>query len=300
MTDWDDPAFDLPPVAAATGPFATPAFFQAVEPWEPGEPLVCAGDGALLVLRRVDGDLIWWGDPEVTDYHSPAGEGVDALLAEVIAAERPARVVLDSLPGEAVPPLLAGLEKAGLVVDRRVHEMAAVLALPSDHDEFLTAIGKKERHEVRRKARRYERMVGPITLQTHRGTGWAFEEFVRLHRQAGGDKGEFLTDERQELFARLADSDGWRFDLLHTEHGTAAAVVFGYVDDDGYFLYNSAYDPVFADASPGVVLLGAMIEQAIAEGLPRFDFLKGDETYKFRLGAEERPLTELVGTPEPA
>jgi CelD/BcsL family acetyltransferase involved in cellulose biosynthesis len=33
-----------------------------------------------------------------------------------------------------------------------------------------------------------------------------------------------------------------------------------------------------------------MIEQAIGEGIGRFDFLKGDEVYKFRLGAEERPL----------
>jgi CelD/BcsL family acetyltransferase involved in cellulose biosynthesis len=36
-----------------------------------------------------------------------------------------------------------------------------------------------------------------------------------------------------------------------------------------------------------------MIERAIDERRPRFDFLKGDETYKFRLGAEERPLYRL-------
>ena len=40
-----------------------------------------------------------------------------------------------------------------------------------------------------------------------------------------------------------------------------------------------------------------MIETAIEEGLPRFDFLKGDEVYKFRLGAEERPLFRLEARP---
>ncbi len=40
-------------------------------------------------------------------------------------------------------------------------------------------------------------------------------------------------------------------------------------------------------------MLGAMIERAVQEGRRIFDFLKGDENYKFRLGAEPRPLYEI-------
>ena len=36
------------------------------------------------------------------------------------------------------------------------------------------------------------------------------------------------------------------------------------------------------------------IEFAIEEGQAIFDFLKGDEAYKFRLGAEPRPLFQVA------
>jgi CelD/BcsL family acetyltransferase involved in cellulose biosynthesis len=44
------------------------------------------------------------------------------------------------------------------------------------------------------------------------------------------------------------------------------------------------------------VLLGLLIDRSIRSGLEVFDFLKGDEAYKFRLGAEPRPLYSLAGT----
>jgi CelD/BcsL family acetyltransferase involved in cellulose biosynthesis len=39
-----------------------------------------------------------------------------------------------------------------------------------------------------------------------------------------------------------------------------------------------------------------LIERSIADGLSRFDFLKGEEPYKYRLGAVERPLSIIEGT----
>ena len=38
-----------------------------------------------------------------------------------------------------------------------------------------------------------------------------------------------------------------------------------------------------------------LIESAIGAGLSHFDFLKGDEQYKYRLGARKRPLYEIRG-----
>jgi len=45
------------------------------------------------------------------------------------------------------------------------------------------------------------------------------------------------------------------------------------------------------------VLLALLIEDAIMQGMAVFDFLKGDEVYKFRLGARRRPLYVIEHRP---
>lgn len=294
MTLTDHPGFDLAPVAEGTGPFCTQAFLDTAARFEEGTPLLAASETAFLPFRRVGDDIRFIGDPEVTDYHTPRGEGSEDLVASIAEDAGSVRFVLDSLPEEAAKPLAAGLSAAGMDVSTRVHEVAAVLHLPATVDEYLASIGKKERHEVRRKRRRFEAMVGDVDHVVVSGAGWALDEFLRLHRLAAGEKGRFMTQERAALFTELAQIEGWRFDLLRVGDRRAVAIMFGYVDPTGYYLYNSGYDPEASDASPGVVLLSVMIESAIEEGVGSFDFLKGDEAYKFRLGAERRPLIEIV------
>ncbi len=290
---WDSPAWDAPPLAPAVGPFAGRGFLQVM--WEhrrrPGDELVFAESAeGLVALVRNDGDVRFVGEADLTDYHSPLGPDPRPALAEAVATID-GRWELDSIPVEGVDPVVEGLEGGGANVEVVEDTVTAVVSLPATFDEYLASIGKKQRHELRRKRRRYVEVVGSLVHEAHHDVGWAFDEFVRLHRLAAGDKGTFMTADMEALFRALVALEGWRVDLLRIP-GTdrAAAAMFGYADDDGYFLYNSAYDPELAAASPGWVLLGTMIERAIAEGRPRFDFLKGDEEYKFRFGAEERRL----------
>lgn len=294
MTLWNDPGFDLPPVAHAVGPFGSSDFLRVVTPYERGEPFVVSSEHGLLALVREGATVRFAGDREVTDYHTPLGDDTEDLIARVADDAAVDRFELDSLPEEAAKPLASGLTSLGWTVESRDEEMAAVLTLPESFDQYLSDVGKKERHEIRRKRRRFQEAVGEVRHETHRGPGWALDEFVRLHRLAGGEKGSFMTEERCQMFTSLLELSGWRIDLLRTPNDTAAACVVGFTDTSGYYLYNSAYDPGLAEGSPGVVLLGTMIERAIEEGMPRFDFLKGDETYKFRLGASERPLSEVI------
>ena len=122
------------------------------------------------------------------------------------------------------------------------------------------------------------------------GSVGAFDAFVTMHRAALGEKGAFFDDAMASFFAALLDLDGAALDLLTAGDGTPVAAAFGFEEPDAYYLYNSAFDPDLGKVSPGVVLVDRMIEQAIAAGRARFDFLKGDEAYKFRMGAEARPL----------
>jgi CelD/BcsL family acetyltransferase involved in cellulose biosynthesis len=290
--DWDSPGFDLTPLAAAMGPFPRRPFLETW--WRHRgsglELMLVESPGALLPLARFGDHVGFLGEPDLTDYHCPLGKDVEQAVADLVPLLSQGEVVvLDSLPVEAMEAIRAGMAGAGAAFNVEEHAVSAVLDLGSSFGHWLDAIGKKERHEIRRKRRRYEEVLGPIVHETHFGAGFGFEQFVSLHRRAAGEKASFMTDEMRSFFADLTTLPGWRIDLL--AHGEAAtACLFGYTDDSGYYLYNSSYDPDLAAASPGQVLLSSMIERATEEGRSYIDFLKGEEDYKFRLGARRRAL----------
>jgi CelD/BcsL family acetyltransferase involved in cellulose biosynthesis len=99
----------------------------------------------------------------------------------------------------------------------------------------------------------------------------------------------------EAFFSALLELPGTVLDFLVGGDGQALAAGFGFEDERAYYLYNSAYFPAAAEASPGAVLVDLLIGRAIEAGRSRFDLLKGDEAYKFRLGARPRPLYLLEG-----
>ncbi|MGQ0848973.1 MAG: GNAT family N-acetyltransferase [Actinomycetota bacterium] len=292
---------ELVAIAPAVGPFPQVPFLSAW--WEvfgsDWKPLIVDWAEGWMPLMELDGRVEFMGGSDLTDYHSPlsingAAEGLSGAIQRLLSeVGHGSRVTFDSLPFEAAAPLEPAMRANGLspVIDE--HAQAMVLDLPEEAGEFYRRLTKKERHELRRKRRRYEEQVGPVVLTSLTGTGRGFEQFVRLHRMANGTKGDFLTECRVRFFAQLAALPGWRVDLLETAVG-ASACLFGWSDGTDYYLYNSSYDSAFHASAPGLVLLVAMIEKGIEEGWRRFDFLKGEEPYKARLGAHPRPLYRIV------
>jgi CelD/BcsL family acetyltransferase involved in cellulose biosynthesis len=286
----------LEPRAPATGPFARAPFLSAVTELT-GERVSTVSDAATALVVTAEADEVRLaGDSELTDYHCPLGSEVKSAVACLVdTAPSGTRFRFDSLPGEAAAEIVDAFAATGLHATSERHAVTAVVDITAGYDAYLDAIGKKQRHEVRRKRRRYEDEVGELLHEVHDGHDWALDEFFRLHRLSEGEKGAFMTPDHERFFRTLAALDGWRIDILRVPGSErATACLFSYVDDEGVYLYNSAYDPALRDASPGVAIVGSMIEQACHEGLPRFDFLKGDEVYKFRLGAQERPLYEVA------
>jgi CelD/BcsL family acetyltransferase involved in cellulose biosynthesis len=245
-------------------------------------------DRAFVAAYRLGETVALMGEADLTDYHAPRGDGVADLVARFAAAQ-PAgtRFAFDSLPEEAAAPLRTGLAAGGFAASLREHTVAAVLDLPASYDAYLEQIGSKQRHEVRRKRRRFEDLLGPASLQRDPA---AFGRFVAMHRAAAGDKGSFMTEAMEGFFSDLLGIEGAVLDVVLGGDGQPVAAAFGFEDRDAYYLYNSAFDPGAGKASPGVVLVDLLVRRCVEAGRTRFDFLKGDETYKFRLGARARPL----------
>ncbi len=284
-----------PASAPDTGPFPFRRFLEVV--WNHRDDkttrlhTTVQPDGA-LALEVADDLVSLAGQENLTDYHSPVGTDPTAVIASALKDLGGMNFRFDSLPREAADAVTSGLVSIGASFTESEHEVAAVLSLPGSTEEWLSGIGKKERHEVRRKRRRFELEFGEIDVV--RAGVDALETFVSMHRTSPGDKASFMTQAMESFFADLITDAGAVIHLLVCRDRPLAAA-FGFEDEDGYFYYNSALDNDAAHASPGIVLLTAMIDHEIQRGAKVFDFLKGDESYKFRHGAHPRQLYVLEG-----
>jgi CelD/BcsL family acetyltransferase involved in cellulose biosynthesis len=109
-------------------------------------------------------------------------------------------------------------------------------------------------------------------------------------------KHAFLTNSMRRYFhllAEAAEHSGW-LQLALLEVGCEAA--FGYFNfdfNDILWIYNSGFDPRHAALSPGWVLMGHIIRWGIEHGRRGVDFLRGAETYKYRLGGVDRYIEKV-------
>ena len=101
-------------------------------------------------------------------------------------------------------------------------------------------------------------------------------------------------DARMERFFRraivaLAAAGAARIAFLDLPDGPIAAFVT--LEWDGTVgLYNSGFAPARAALSPGLVLLAHVVRDAIERGRRRFDFLRGEERYKYEFGPTPEPV----------
>ena len=126
----------------------------------------------------------------------------------------------------------------------------------------------------------------------------AMDEFLRLQMASRDDKAEFMTKEMSTFFRGMAHKmlacGHLRLSFLKLD-GTTAACLLAFEYNGRYWLYNSGYDPtVFAPLSPGWVLLAYTIQYAIVAGLTVYDFMQGDEEYKYRFGSQDYRVMRVI------
>jgi CelD/BcsL family acetyltransferase involved in cellulose biosynthesis len=181
-----------------------------------------------------------------------------------------------------------------------IEDVCPVIDLPATWDEYLASLDKKQRHEIRRKMRRIEREadVHWYIVDQDRNLSEEIEAFIELHQESRADKDDFMDERMKGFFravAHVLQSSGWLQLAFIEVDGKQAASMLNFDYEDAILVYNSGYDPQrHAHLSPGIVLLAYCIQHAIELGRARFDFLRGDEPYKYRFGAKETKVYRLV------
>jgi CelD/BcsL family acetyltransferase involved in cellulose biosynthesis len=298
-------------------PFVTPFWLEPVM-----QHLGAAGDPLILRVTR-ERDLVgllplchdgpkafFLGIPDVCDYQdavlAPGHEaGVMEDVLAYLSEKGIHRLELQTLrPDAALVKALTAMENSGsgeVAITRTASDVTYETELPGSWEGYLMGLNGKQRHEVRRKLHRLESHGDYRYALADPGQGLqgAVDRFLRLFHLNRKDKSRFMDETMGGYFRALIDRLA-RHDLLRlyflevADRPVASVLCFDYFGTR--YLYNSAYDAQYQELSVGILSKVLSIRGAIEGGCGRYDFLKGAETYKKRIGGQERPLYQFVMT----
>ena len=261
---------------------------------------------ALASLSRCGDNFSFVGNSDTFDYNDfVIARGTEPAffpaLLDAIDSGGGRQLDLYSV-GEDSPTLamLPELARArGYSVDIAEEDVAPRIDLPATWDDYLAGLSKKDRHELRRKLRR---------LEAHENWRWfcvsdpaeaadRTDTFLALMRDSDPAKAEFLTTDREAFFRRLIAATAAQgvlrlFFLEMDDKPVAASLCLDY--DGVRMLYNSGHDTEYRYYSVGLLLHALCLRDALEGGYRYFDFLRGNEPYKYRLGGHDHHLYRIT------
>ncbi len=269
------------------------------------------GTAAIVAPLRLDrahdeGVCTFIGGTDLVDYLGFKYSGglqdddVAALLKSLHGESKVQALVFESLPEDS--HTIHALRNVSDSTGWKLHEwdegVAPRIDLPASEDEYFSSLTKKHRHELRRKLRRLDQAgeIRQVEFSDPDDVANRMNDFLRLHRMSSVEKREFMTPEREAFFRdaafKLAESGATRLTFLSIDEeyvATSLAFVVGKVK----YLYNSGYDPARSWHSVGLLNHALNILSSIRQGFEVYDFMRGDERYKYHLGAENRSIFTL-------
>jgi CelD/BcsL family acetyltransferase involved in cellulose biosynthesis len=247
--------------------------------------------------------LLLLGSIEISDYldliakTSELPAFVEALFDHLAGPGAPGWQALDwyNLPetSPTLEVLKAAAQKRGWKFSQQTLQPCPHIPLPGDWETYLASIDKKQRHEIRRKMRRAEESETPVRwyiVEDQTSLDSEIEDFMALMAQ-DPEKAAFLTQvmrSQMRSAVHAAFKAGW-LQLAFLKAGGKKAAGYLNFDYAGHiWVYNSGLNFEMRELSPGWVLLGELLKWANENKRLSFDFMRGNEDYKYRFGGVNR------------
>jgi CelD/BcsL family acetyltransferase involved in cellulose biosynthesis len=263
--------------------------------------LVCRQGDRLIGIapfKRQQETASFIGDASVCDYldliitpgyeeefarvmlHHLAAEGIRILELATLRPESTAFSVFQ--------PAAAAL---GWKVSCQEADVSYETILPETIEAYLERLNAKQRYELERKQRNLEKSGQTRFAVLKNGEAGESEQelFFSLMTHSRTDKAGFLTEKMKVFFRRIftamAAEGLLRLGFVELNGRKVAAVLF-FEYNNRIYLYNSGYDPAYAALSVGVISKLWSIRWATENKIKIYDFLKGPEPYKARMGGQ--------------
>lgn len=287
------------PRAARISPFLSCEWFVALQRHllHRSSELLTFWQGDMLVgiapVEIIDNTLVFIADERVTDlcdviydkkYESAI---IDAFSSMIVQDD----LAIDLFPVQEDSPLAALLPER--VSDVRIErgDICPFIRLPETWEQYLMTMNGKRRHELRRKLRK----AGDATFNTIPGSN--ITALFELMTASDPGKRQFLTSDIRNFFLDIVsvfENMGWLRLRGTYLSDRLISILFSFQLRNTVYLYNSGFDPGCAHLSPGIVSICQDIQSAIHEGMTQYDFLRGDERYKYQFGAEDRTTVRIL------
>jgi CelD/BcsL family acetyltransferase involved in cellulose biosynthesis len=166
---------------------------------------------------------------------------------------------------------------------------------------YLSSLSSSQRYNFNRRLRNLQKdfAFSVEIAKTPDAAQDALEAVLSLHRKRWSprDRSEAFHNSKTVAFHRdfveLAAQRGWLRILQLKIDGTAVAALYGLRYGDTFYFYQSGFDPSWSRQSVGLVMMGLAIQSAIEDGALEYDFLHGQEEYKFHWTQQTRPIGRL-------
>ena len=234
----------------------------------------------------------------IADGHGPAA--AQALLDYFPSLEWDTLDLQPLLPSSTTLTHFVPLAKEkGYAVELTQMDVCPGVDLPPTWEEYLGLLAGKDRHELRRKMRRLSTKA-QVDLRKADDISLLHEDmsaFLQLFNQSRDEKARFMTPQMVRFFWALATTmaeAGYLRLFFLVVDGDQVATAMGFDYQNSFYLYNSGYDPDHSSLGVGFLLKALCLKESIVTGKKRFEFLRGAEDYKYRLGGQDIPVYQAL------
>lgn len=197
----------------------------------------------------------------------------------------------------------AWAQAKGLHVTIKPDALCPLLELPSSWDELMVRLSANFRGQIRKSWRQVEANFRVEQIRDPEPLRCAVRELVRLNAQRMHETGRRSSLATPQMVSFLesvaadmiAAGKAW-FDVIWCKSRVVGAA-FHLVKGVTVYYYQGGFDPEYSSYRPSTVLFAHVMKRAIENRFRCFDFLRGDERYKYRWGA--KPVRNVALTIEP-
>ena len=179
------------------------------------------------------------------------------------------------------------------------HSICPYVALPDSWEEYLKRLSTNNRQKIRRLLRKLEaskncRITFSDTETSEKNLSTLLHFWKIKWGPSKGEKTEGIARNNLRMLTRCAENGALLLPVFW--HGDRPIAVLATLIDPckkSLLFFITGRDETYDDMPAGYLLHAYSIRYAIAHGFETYDFLRGDEPYKYLFGARERRLNAV-------